>query len=242
MHVVRPESGCAVTPIEDNRGSRTPAVQRRCWYDIFRHRCTGGHRPRRRRSDHSTGAQPGGSHTAALSGARPSCTNRCTAARSRRRIGQWIRNAPSTRPRRTTQRNCSASTSFETDGFARDPLDRASSSRRSAPTSSHAEQEPRSALQRILDAASQSQHLRPQIELAAQEIGAALEATRSAWTASSRRLSDQETKLDALGRTPIPPLPGPQSMHQTLTSGVPSQPWRNGGARCVQPARAASGR
>jgi hypothetical protein len=155
---------------------------------------------------------------------------------------QWIRNAPSTRPGRTTQRNCSASTSFETDGFARDPSDRASTSRRSVPTSSHAEQEPRLALQRILDAASQSQHLRPQIELAAQEIGAALEATRSAWTASSRRLSEQETKLDALGRTPIPPLPGPQSMLQTLTSGVPSQPWRNGGARCVQPARAASGR
>jgi hypothetical protein len=158
------------------------------------------------------------------------------------RIGQWIRNAPSTRPGRTTQRNCSASTSFETDGFARDPSDRASTSRRSVPTSSHAEQEPRLALQRILDAASQSQHLRPQIELAAQEIGAALEATRSAWTASSRRLSEQETKLDALGRTPIPPLPGPQSMLQTLTSGVPSQPWRNGGAKCVQPARAASGR
>jgi hypothetical protein len=152
------------------------------------------------------------------------------------------RNAPSTRPGRTTQRNCSASTSFETDGFARDPSDRASTSRRSVPTSSHAEQEPRSALQRILDAASQSQHLRPQIELAAQEIGAALEATRSAWTASSRRLSEHETTLDALGRTPIPPLPGPQSMLQTLTSGVPSQPWRNGGARCVQPARAASGR
>jgi predicted nucleic acid-binding protein len=34
---------------------------RRCWYDNFRHRCTGGHRPRRWRSDHSTGAQAGGS-------------------------------------------------------------------------------------------------------------------------------------------------------------------------------------
>ena len=39
---------------------------RRYWYDNIRHRCTGGHRPRRQRGDHPAGAQPGGSNAAAL--------------------------------------------------------------------------------------------------------------------------------------------------------------------------------
>jgi hypothetical protein len=55
-------------------------------------------------------------------------------------------------------------------------------------------------LQRILDAASESQHMRPQLELAAEEIGAALETTRVAWTARSRRLAEQESTLRALAR------------------------------------------
>lgn len=44
---------------------------RKYWDDNIRHRCTGGHRPCRWRNDHSTGAQPCGSHAPALAGARP---------------------------------------------------------------------------------------------------------------------------------------------------------------------------
>jgi hypothetical protein len=52
-------------------------------------------------------------------------------------------------------------------------------------------------LQRILDAARESQ---PQLKLAAEEIGAALETTRVARTARSRRLAEQESTLRALAR------------------------------------------
>ena len=53
-------------------------------------------------------------------------------------------------------------------------------------------------LQRILDAANESHHMRPQIELAAEEIGVALEATRAAWAGRSQRLAEQEAALRAL--------------------------------------------
>ncbi len=56
-------------------------------------------------------------------------------------------------------------------------------------------------LQRILDAANETHHMRPQIELAAEEISTALEATRSAWAGRSRRLAEQERQLIALRST-----------------------------------------
>ena len=53
-------------------------------------------------------------------------------------------------------------------------------------------------LQRILDAAGESHHMRPHFALAADEIGPALEATRAAWAGRSRRLAEQESALRAL--------------------------------------------
>lgn len=57
-----------------------------------------------------------------------------------------------------------------------------------------------SSLQRILDAAKESPHMRPQIELAAEEIGAALETTRAAWSPRSPRLTEQEALLRTIRR------------------------------------------
>jgi tetratricopeptide (TPR) repeat protein len=62
-------------------------------------------------------------------------------------------------------------------------------------------------LQRILDAAHATPHMRPQVELAAEEIGAALATTRTAWSPRSPRLTEQEIQLRALRalrRTPSP--------------------------------------
>jgi tetratricopeptide (TPR) repeat protein len=57
-------------------------------------------------------------------------------------------------------------------------------------------------LQRILDAANESHHMRPQIELAAEEIGAALEATRPRWAGQSHQLAEQGAALRALTQRP----------------------------------------
>ncbi|MBS0338420.1 MAG: ATP-binding protein [Proteobacteria bacterium] len=59
-------------------------------------------------------------------------------------------------------------------------------------------------LQRILDAAHATPHMRPQVELAAEEIGAALATTRAAWSPRSPRLTEQDIQLRALRRNPPP--------------------------------------
>lgn len=55
-------------------------------------------------------------------------------------------------------------------------------------------------LQRVLDAGTGTDHLRPQVELAAEEIGTALERTRTAWAGRSQRLAQQEAQLRGLRR------------------------------------------